>query len=242
MRPRVLYMVPALWCLATPSLAAGSSVAAAESYVALGAGFVHSAYSAHLSGGDDAPGFTPALTISAAALFPADAGYDYYTALSYRFSGGGGNVFNFAEARLGGGIPLANGAEVMPYVAIGYQGWNRTRASAGTYYASPVAGAGARFDLPVTNRLVVSMGAEFLALAGGTVSGENFAQTTMGITPEERVELGLDGAAYGPLHVFAQAWLSHFTYAGTQAPAGASAPFSTTTQTGVNLGIGYSFY
>ena len=78
MRARVLYMVPALWCLATPSLAAGPAVA--ETNVTLGAGFVQSSYSEHLTPGDADSGLTPALTAGAALLLPAPGNFDYYAA------------------------------------------------------------------------------------------------------------------------------------------------------------------
>jgi hypothetical protein len=234
MRARVLYMVPALWCLATPSLAAGPAVAAAETNVTLGAGFAQSSYSEHLTPGDAGTGFTPALTAGAALLFPATGNADYYAALSYRFSGASQSALNFAEARLGGGLPLAGGAEIISYIAAGYQGWTIASNGDASTYSSPLAGAGTKFDMPLTSRLVVSLGAEFLLLAGGSLAtrlqGITLASNSPGVTPEEHVELGLDGAAYGPMHVFAQAWVTHFTAAGSD------------TATGVNLGIGYSFY
>jgi hypothetical protein len=229
MRARVLYMVPALWCLATPSLAAGSAVAAAETNVTLGAGFAQSSYSEHLTPDS---GFTPALTASAALLLPASGNFDYYAALSTSFSGNSQSVVNFAAARLGGGLALAGGAEIIPYITAGYQGWNISGGASA--YSSPLAGAGTKLDVPLTSRFVVSFGAEFLLLAGGSLAtklqGVTLASGSPGVNPEEHVELGLDGAAYGPMHIFAQAWVTHFYAAGAD------------TQTGVNLGIGYSFY
>lgn len=240
MRARVVYMVPALWCLATPSLAAGpdaaetQAVATAETSVTLGAGFAQSSYSEHLTPGDAGAGFTPALTADAALLLPATGNFDYYAALSYRFSGGSGSAVTSAEARLGAGLALAGGAEIIPYIAAGYHGWNISGGGNTSTYSSPLAGAGTKLDLPLTNRLVASLGAEFLLLAGGSLStklqGVTLSAGSPGVTPEEHVELGLDGAAYGPMHVFAKAWVTHFTAAGAD------------TQTGVNLGIGYSFY
>jgi len=56
MRSRVFYMVPALWCLATPSLAAGTQVAAAANRAAFAAERLY-------PGGDDT-GFTPAVAVS----------------------------------------------------------------------------------------------------------------------------------------------------------------------------------
>lgn len=234
MRVRVFYMVPALWCLATPSLAAGPAVAAAETNVTLGAGFAQSSYSEHLTQGDADSGLNPALTAGAALLLPATGNFDYYAALRYNFSGGSGSAANFAEARLGGGLPLAGGAEIIPYLAAGYQSSNITSGGNAVTYTSPLAGGGTKLDMPLTSRLVVSLGAEFLLLAGGSlatkIQGVTLSSSGLGVTPEEHVELGLDGAAYGPMHVFAQAWVTHFSAAGTN------------TQTGVNLGIGYSFY
>ena len=217
MRARLLVVVvPVWWCLATPSLAAGPAVAAAESEVTLGTGFANTG-----------SGLMPSLIGGISLLHPVAGGVDGYAGLSYRFSGGtlayrGHNAFNQVEARLGAGFALRGSAEIIPYAIIGYQAWNRT-----AFYRATMAGAGAKFDVPVSPILVLSLGTEFLALAGGN------AATGQAVTPEEHVALGLDGAAYGNLHVFAQAWWTRFS---------AAEPLTTEIQSGVNLGIGYSFY
>lgn len=152
MRARMFYMVPALWCLATPSLAAGPELAAAETNVTLGAGFAQSSYSEHLTPGS---GAIPALAAGVALLLPAGGNFDYYAALSYHFSGGGQSAFNAAEARLGGGLPLRGGSEIIPYLAAGYQSANLTGGGNAASYSSPLAGAGTKLDMPLTGRLVV---------------------------------------------------------------------------------------
>jgi hypothetical protein len=251
MRARVIFMAPLLCCVVSPAVAARPEIAAAETHVSLAAGFAHSAYGATGVSAREA-GTTPEFAVSAALLLPATTPFDYYAAFDYRFSGGGlaagGNatdqaVFNAAEARLGGGLALPGGAEIIPYFAIGYQGWNRVIGGGGgrggeSFYRSALAGAGAKLDLPVSDLLVVSLDAEFLALAGGSLAGSMRGVTLSAatrVTPQEHVELGLDDAAYGPLHIFAQAWATHLSVDDPQIRIGS-------TQSGVNLGIGYSFY
>lgn len=235
MRARGAILVPmfsllVFWLLAAPAPAAGPAVAAAEDQVSLGTGFAHFAYGNPAAAGDAADA-----TVYAGAVLPASPSFDYYAAAAYRYSGGGASSLNAAQGRLGAGLPLARGAELFPYVALGYQGWS----NGAILYHSALAGAGAKLDLPVSSRLVVSLGGQFLLLAGGGLStslpGVTLAAGGPGVAPQEHVELGLDGAAYGPLHLFAQAWLTHFC-------ATTAVPGLDATETGVNLGIGYSFY
>lgn len=229
MRARVFTLVPVLWCLASPSLAAAPAVAAAESTVTLAGGFAATAYSTRLFPGEAERSSGADLASGIAFLHSAMGGYDGYAALAYRRGGlSGGNAFNQLEARLGGGIPLGGSTEVIPYAEIGYQAWNRDSPGAATaFYRGMLAGGGTKLDVPVSPILVVSLDTSFLALSGGN------AAAGQAVTPAEHVVLGLDDAAYGRLHVVAQAWWSRFTY---------GQPSTAATQSGVNLGFGYHFY
>jgi hypothetical protein len=234
---------------------------------------MHTQYHENITPGDDESGVTPGFGVSISALVPAHPGYassvDIYSALLYDFDAGniGYNghyalsgapvtatdraVFNRLEARLGLGFPLMGGAESIPFLAAGYQAWNRnidTNGAVGTdeFYHSGLFGVGYRLDVPIGAGLVASGTGEVFALAGGGISANtsNFSGS-FGVTPEERVELGLNDAISGRFHLFATAFWEHFNYAGTRPQSYGDyviyEPFSTTTQFGANFGFGYSF-
>jgi hypothetical protein len=241
-----------------PSLAASPQVEAAETSLYIDANFMHTHYSEHLVPGDRESGLTPGFGVGASAMLPTHPGnpgsVDIYTAINYDFDAGhihynghfqpafGGGpvqatdraVFNRIEARIGIGFPLLGGGESIPFFAAGYQAWNRNIANKGTigtdeFYHSGLFGLGWKFDQPIGKKIVASATGEFLGLAGGgiTANGTNFGRG-FGVTPEERVEVGLDDAVQGRFHVFAKAYVEHFNY-------------SVTTQFGVNVGVGYTF-
>jgi hypothetical protein len=245
-----------------------AEIAAAETNLNISVGFMHTQYS---EGPLDAEsGYTPGFGVGASVLLPsAFPNIDYYSALSYQFNAGNltynGHylvsglpltasdhaVFNRLEARLGIGLPLADGAvEAIPYIAAGYQSWNRNDSNNGTistdeFYSSGLAGGGLKLDIPITATVVASGSAELLGMFGAHVSSDSFGNGfSMGTSAQERVSLGLDDALNGPLHLQASADWTHFNYAGSKpsvATYGLYEPLSTTTQFGVNLGIAYSF-
>jgi len=259
----------ALLCAcAAPALAASPPVAAMETSVFLGGGFMHGQYHENITPGDDETGFTPGLTAGGHLLLPA-RGFDYYAALGYDYNPGSlaynGHTlagaplhatdnasFNRVEARLGIGLELPGGAEAIPFLAGGYQRWNRViglngAIGASETYHTGLFGGGAKLDIPLSSAMVASGSAEILALAGGGITsnlrGVTISPGSFGVTPEERVELGVDETLFGPLHVFVRAYWMHFTYSGTQPDAASQyyEPSSHTMQEGVNLGFGYSF-
>lgn len=265
-------MAPTAWAASAP-------VGAAEDSLYLDASIMHTQYHENLSPGDDESGYTPGFGIGASILSPmrpaSPASLDLYAALDYDFNAGNlkysghyqappfGSgqpldtsdraVFNRIEARLGLGIPLATTGELIPYIAGGYQAWNRNDdvpggACCGEFYDSGLFGFGLKFDQPVAPGLVFSADSEILGLAGGNVkaNGTDFGRG-FGVTAQERVELGLDEAISGRLHVFYKAYWEHFNYSGTHPEYlgdGSSAlePFSTTDQFAILVGAGYSFY
>jgi hypothetical protein len=219
---------------------------------------------------DSENGFTPGFGVGGSVLLPsANPDIDYYSALSYQFNAGNltynGHylisglpvtatdhaVFNNLEARLGVGLPMAGGAlEAIPYVAAGYQSWNRNVENKGVigtdeFYSSGMAGGGVKLDIPLTATVVASGSAELLGMFGAHISSDSFGiGFNMGNSAQERVSLGLDDALNGPLHLQASANWTHFNYAGSKPSVetyGLYEPLSTTTQFGVNLGLAYSF-
>ncbi|MDE8346113.1 MAG: hypothetical protein POH28_08080 [Acidocella sp.] len=209
---------------------------------------LHPGISTSILGGDD---------LYVALNYEFDAGNIRYAGHYQAIDGGGAldavdrAAFNRAEARVGLGFPLAGGGESIPFVVAGYQAWNRDVVAANTadgkaFYESGLFGLGWRLDQPLGRMLVASATGQVFALAGGGVSdGSQGFSHGFGVTPEERVDLGLDDALGGKLHVFAQLYWQHFNYAGTP-PAYYPGyflyePFSTTTQIGADIGLGYSF-
>jgi hypothetical protein len=254
--------------LAQQMSGAHSEIATAETNLNISLGFLHTHYSEGAP--DSESGFSPGFGVGASALLPsAFPNIDLYSALSYEFNAGNLNynghylysgaplsatdraVFNHVEGRLGLGLPLAGGAvEAIPYLAAGYQSWNRNidiKGAIGTdeFYSSAMVGGGVKLDIPITATIVASGSAEMLGMVGAHVENNDFGLGFgMGNSAQERVSLGLDDALYGPLHLQASAGLSHFNYAGSKPSASTDElyePLSSTTQVGVNLGVSYSF-
>jgi hypothetical protein len=262
-------------CLAVqPAQGASPAVSAAETSVHLSVGVTHTQYHEDVVPGDDESGAIPGFGVSVSALLPtrpADtSSVDIYSALIYNFDAGNigysGHylvsgapasatdhaVFNRVEARLGLGFPMIGGMESIPFLAAGYQAWNRNIDSPGVpgtdeSYHSGLFGLGYKLDVPIGSGFVASGTGELLGLAGGGITdNSNNWSGSFGVTPEERVELGLDDAVFGRFHLFATAYWEHFNYSGTRPESFGYnyyiyEPFSTTTQFGANFGIGYSF-
>lgn len=245
-----------------------ATVKAAETNINVSLGFIHTGYSEGPP--DQEHGFTPGFTVGGSVLVPsAFQNLDLYSALSYSFHAGNltydghylysglpvtatdNAVFNNINARLGLGIPLSGGAvEVIPYLALGYQSWNRNVNNPGVigtdeFYSAGLAGGGVKLDIPVSATIVLSGTAEMLDMFGAHISSDSLGiGFDMGNSAQERVSLGLDDALYGQLHLQAVAGLSHFNYAGSKPSAesyGYYEPLSNTTQVSVNLGVSYSF-
>jgi len=259
------FAVPASW-------AASPIVQAMETSISLDASYMHTQYHENIHPvGDVENGLSPGFGVKISSLLPLRPGYspDLYTYLGYDFSAGDihydghyigsgapavatdNTVFNRVEARIGAGFPLANGVEVIPFAMGGYQSWNRNINQKGAigsdeFYHSYLFGAGVKLDVPVSPTIVVSATGEILGLAGGgiTADGTNFGRG-FGVTPEERVELGIDDAVTQRWHVTGAAWFEHFDYSGTHPEYFPGyyiyEPLSTTTQFGFNLGVSYSF-
>jgi hypothetical protein len=262
-------------CLAVqPAQGASPAVSAAETNVNLSVGLMSSQYHENVVPGDDESGVIPGFGVGVSALLPTRPGVassvDIYSALIYNFDAGNigysGHylvsgapasatdhaVFNRVEARLGLGFPMVGGMESIPFLAGGYQAWNRNIEAPGTsgtdeFYHSGLFGLGYKLDVPIGAGFVASGTGELLGLAGGGISSNSANwSSTFGVTPEERVELGLDDAAFGRFHLFATAYWQHFNYSGTRPESFGYnyyiyEPFSSTTQIGANFGIGYSF-
>ena len=260
-------------------LALHQEILAAETNLNISGAFMHTQYheNAAPGSGDDENGYTAGFGVGASVLLPhllVFPNIDLYSALNYDFSAGnltyGGHylftglptqatdraVFNRIEGRFGLGFPLIGGLEAIPFLAGGYQAWNRNIENPGQigtdeFYSTALLGGGVKLDIPLTPALVASASAEMLALLAGNIALNNVnINHGLGGSGEERFGLGLDYAVHGPFHVFTAANWEHFNYAGNKptnstyfAPCSCEyyEPLSTTTQFGVNLGVAYSF-
>jgi hypothetical protein len=254
------------------SRAAIPLVQAIETSINIDAAYMHTQYHENLHPtGDDENGFSPGFGVSIGSLLPIRPGYspDLYTYLGYDFSAGDihydghyilsglpvaatdNAVFNRIEARIGLGYPLADGVEIIPFVAGGYQAWNRNinnRGVIGTdeFYHSGLFGAGVKLDVPVSPTVVVSATGEIMGLAGGgiTANGTDFGRG-FGVTPLERFELSAADQITPRWHVTGSAYVERFNYSGTHPEYFPGyyvyEPLSTTTQFGFTVGVGYSF-
>jgi hypothetical protein len=248
--------------------AASPPVAAAETTLSLNVSGMHTQYHENLQVGDDESGYTPGAGVGISALIPYGYETDLYSSLAFELNAGpidynghyqtgqpatatDNAVFNRIEARVGVGLPMAGGAEAIPFLAGGYQAWNRNvdhanTTDGGEFYHTFLFGGGFKFDQPVGPAVVLSFTGELLGLAGGNVqnNGVGFGRG-MGVTAEELISLGIDYAITPRWHTFASLYWEHFDYSGTHpeyfANGYAYEPLSTTTQFGVDAGVGYSF-
>ena len=155
---------------------------------------------------------------------------------------------NRIMARIGVGFNLASGMMVTPYVAGGYQGWNRALQGPYGYtedYSAGLVGMGAKFQYAMSSRLVMGANAEFLAVVGGGMTphlyGGALGSAQFGVTGEEVLGLDADYRLVGPVHVYSGLDYTHFTYTGGALNFGAFEPSSSTNQFGVNMGVAYQF-
>ncbi len=200
------------------------------------------------------PGYSPDLYTYLGYDFNAgDIHYDgHYIASGAPAVATDNAVFQRIEGRIGAGFPLQGGAEVIPFVMGGYQAWNRNVNQKGAiandeFYHSGLFGLGVKLDVPVTPTVVISGTGEIIGLAGGgiTAHGINFGRG-FGVTPEERLELAVTDQFTPRWHATGSAYWEHFNYSGTHPEyygdeGYAYEPFSTTTQFGFTVGVGYSF-
>jgi hypothetical protein len=255
--------------------AASPEVEAAETQMSIGIGALHTQYHENLNPGDDENGAAAGFGVAISGLIPFYPGRptypDIYTYLGYEFNAGdlqyGGHyqfsglpaqatdnaVFNRIEARIGVGVPLQGGAELIPFLAAGYQSWNRNinqKDVIGTdeFYHAGLFGGGLKLDVPVTPQLVLSATGEFLAVAEAGIDAHGIGVIgSLGAAGEARLTLGADFAITPRLHTFADVYLEHFNYAGSRPNYNVLPgyyvyePLSTTTQFGGMAGVGYSF-
>jgi hypothetical protein len=185
---------------------------------------------------------------------------DVYAGVSYDFSAGflhgqggagealpgnGSATYNNAIVRLGLGRPVSAHAELIPYIAGGYQNSNFVPHDAGgqgVLSQTGLAGIGMKLDMAGTRLWVISADAEGFALVGGTENGGAAAMSGgFGTNAEERISLGADYRLTGAWHAFAGLGVTHYGEK-AQMPAG-SGGFASGAAVQVNsmFGVSYGF-
>lgn len=172
------------------------------------------------------------------------------------FQGTDGAVTNRVVARLGMGLPLTQSWMLTPYLAGGYQNWDRNLQGSYGYkekYSAGLVGAGFMLQFAPTRRLVLSANAQGFAVIGGgmTPSGNAFEDhlgtASFGTSGEERVSLDADYRLNGSWHIYGGLDFTHFNYTGgpLNSPLaqliGAAEPPSSTNLFGMQLGVAYGF-
>lgn len=177
------------------AVALNPAVIAAETRVALGFAVQGTRYSEGFAGASDQEsGVLPGFSAEASRLGSLLGMPGIYSGVVYDFAGGplayngfiqGGAApglspydatdharFNSIEVRLGEALALSTAVDVIPFVTAGYQNWYRDVGGAGGYgefYRAAIAGVGARFDVAVSDRLVISATAEGLRWLAGVL-------------------------------------------------------------------------
>lgn len=254
--------------------AADPAVQAAETSVRLGVTAGYGSYAENVTPQDTETGALLGVSAGVSALTPgplARFGFpDIYSDLQYDFSAGflnyDGNLNNSAQTpyrtadhgyynnvvvRLGIGAPFiggafAGGAELIPYIAGGYQNWSRNIGGGRGYgetYQAGLVGGGLRLDLTRGPAFVVSAAAEGFVVIGGSVNvpSQNF-NGQFGTSAQERVSLDADYRLTSAWHAFAGLGLTHYTYTGSKpGNSGIYEPLSTTFQLNSTFGVSYGF-
>ncbi len=191
---------------------------------------------------------------------------NFYWAIHYQYASGNINYLgslmdgtpsngidaattNRVLAKIGIGIPLQTAVMLTPYLAGGYQDWQRNLLGAGGYdetYNAGLVGAGLLLQVAPTTRWVLGLDTELLAV----VSGENSSTGLMpypvhigfGTSGEERIGLQADYHFQGPWHLFAGTSFTHFNYTGgINNFAEIDEPSSSTNQFATDVGVAYHY-
>ena len=163
---------------------------------------------------------------------------------------------NWVLARLGMGLPLAQSWMFTPYMAGGYQNWNRNLQGPYGYtekYSAGLVGVGLMLQYAPTAQLVLSANVQGLAVIGGgmTPSGtplqDRLGTASFGSSGQERISLDADYRLNSRWHVYGGLNFTHFNYTGgaLNSPLAQfldyTEPPSSTNLFGMQLGVAYGF-
>lgn len=222
-------------------------------------------YQEHINPGpsDTESGWMPGFKVAGSYMAPDNV----YLHLGYQYNSGnihydGANLETHAPAyttdrattqRLLGKIGYSYWVNpdmaITPYVAAGFQSWNRNLLITGGQeiedYSSPLAGVGALIQYQAMPRLVLSADAEVLAVTGGGMTPHITGITTpsahFGTSGEEKLGLAANYRVDGPVSVFGGLSFTHFNYTGGAMGEYYLEPSSSTNHFDLDAGIRYSF-
>jgi hypothetical protein len=253
---------------AAPPLLLNPTIVAAETRVSLGFAVQGTQYDERFAGTSDREsGVLPGFAAGASRLGTLFGVAGVYTGVVYDFAGGSldyhGYIqdgattglrpdtaadqarFNTVEVRLGQALPISASADLIPFVAAGYQNWYRNVGGAGGYgefYRAAIAGFGVKLDVAISDRLVISATAEELAVIAGRASVPDLGFAGgFGTSGEEAVHLGADWQLGNALHLFAGLGVRHFNYAGSGLDNGYYEPPSSTLVVRSEVGVAFGF-
>jgi hypothetical protein len=187
-----------------------------------------------------------------------------YFAIHYQFSSGsiaykgsvGGTPYdgtddattNRATARLGKGFSLSDDMMITPYVAGGYQDWNRDLQGPYGYvedYHSDLIGAGVMFQYAINPRLVIGANLEGLAMIGGGMTPHIYngilGSASFDTSGQEKIGADIDYRVFSQWHFYGGLRYTHFNYTGGPLKYGAFEPSSSTNLFSMDAGVAYHF-
>lgn len=150
-------------------------------------------------------------------------------------------------------FPISSNIVLTPYLAGGWQHWNRHLLGANGYtedYSASLVGLGAKLQYALDPKLVLGLNINTLAVLLGGMSPSGMPLTygnnaQFKASGEEDVSVGADYEVLKDIHLFGNIDFTHFNYTGGSLQAAypyvAYEPSSSTNMFGLNLGIAYSF-
>jgi hypothetical protein len=150
--------------------------------------------------------------------------------------------------RVGKGFTLGTDAMVTPYIAAGYQHWNRHLVGQYGYtedYSAVLAGVGVKGQYALTDSLVLGANAEYLAVVDGHMTPNLYngmlGTANFGTSGEEVVGLNADYRLLPHVHLFGGLSYTHHNYTGGSLKYGFYEPLSSTNLFDLDAGVAYSF-
>lgn len=217
---------------------------------------------------DSETGFMPGFTLGTSFLgsvygvsnLYADIHYTRDSgAIAYKGSLNTGAVYNTTDnsttnrvvGRVGVAFPVASNVVLTPYVAGGYQEWNRNLTGQYGYsenYSSGLVGVGGLAQYSPMNHVVLTANANIEAIVGGGMTpsnvplyGNTLGTASFQTSGEENLGVSANYEFAPSWSVFAGLKYTHFTYTGGALLHGAVEPSSATNLFGVTTGIAYNF-
>lgn len=256
--------------IASASNAVNSSILSADNNISAAFNDTNMNYQENITKvpADSETGFMPGFTLGTSFLgsvygvnnLYADIHYTRDSgAIAYKGSLNTGAVYDTTDnsttnrvvGRVGVAFPVASNVVLTPYVAGGYQEWNRNLTGQYGYsenYSSGLVGVGGLAQYSPMNRVVLTANANIEAIVGGGMTpsnvplyGNTLGSASFQTSGEENLGVSANYEFAPSWSVFAGLKYTHFTYTGGALMHGATEPSSATNLFGVTTGIAYNF-